>query len=277
MTKDQNVTEQAPVPAFATGEGLRALLRRLGQAEAGASWRTDPEARQLAEYTVSKYARLCRKWQRDPAEAATAAFLAMQGDYILTAADPWAIVTVAVRATVIAERNADLLLISTERARQKDTGLLEAPVRAGDHEEYLYDIVAPDPVEPDGESGLLDRVQRTATLLLVSLGWDVETAAAGVEYVATRLLVTMNATRAYEQLRHDDTLPALLDVPTDSWRAILRILLGVRGEHGVPGRRGLFARIAILPPELSTAERVAQLLEDDDLVLAIFQARPLGT
>lgn len=277
MTKDQNGSGQAPVPAFATGEGLRALLRRLGQAEDGPAWRTDPEARQLAEYTVSKYERLCRKWQRDPAEAATAAFLAMQGDYILTASDPWAIVTVAVRATVIADRNADLLLISTERARQKDTGLLEAPVRAGDHEEYLYDIVAPDPVEPEGESGLLDRVQRTATLLLVSLGWDVEAASSGVEYVATRLLVTMNATRAYEQLRHDDTLPALLDVPADSWRAILRILLGVRGEHGVPGRRGLFARIAIQPPELSIAERVAQLLEDDDLVLAIFQARPPGT
>lgn len=277
MTKDQDVTEQAPEPAFATGEGLRALLRRLGQVEGGPSWRTDPEARRLAEYTVRKYERLCRKWHRDPAEAATAAFLAMQGEYILTAADPWAIVTVAVRATVIADRNADLLLISTERARQKDTGLLEAPVRAGEHEEYLYDIVAPDPVEPENESGLLDRVQRTATLLLVSLGWDTEAAAAAVEYVLSRLLSALDADRALEQLRRDDTLPALLDVPAYSWRAIIRVLLGGRGEPGLPARRGLIARIALQGGELSTAERVAELLEDDELVLAIFQARPART
>lgn len=273
MTKDQDVTtQQAPEPAFATGEGLRALLRRLGD-EGGQGWRTDPEARRLAEYTVSKYERLCRKWQRDPAEAATAAFFAMQGDYILTAADPWAIVTVAVRATVIADRNAELLLISTDRARQKDTGLLEAPVRAGAHEEYLYDIVAADPVGAEDDSELLDRVQRTSALLLTSLGWDAETAAAGIEYVATRLLTTMSATRTYEQLRHDATLAALLDMPPDSWRALLRILLGLRGERGLPGRRGLFTRIAIQPEGLTAVERVAELLEDDELVLAIFAAR----
>lgn len=274
MTQDQDVITQAPEPAFVTGEGLRALLRRLGGGQDGASWRTDPEARHLAEYTVRKYERLCRKWQRDPAEGATAAFLAMQGNYILTATDPWAIVTVAVRATVIADRTAELLLISTERARQKDTGLLEAPVRAGDHEEYLYDIVAPGPVEPDAESSLLARVQGTATLLLVSLGWHEETAVAVVEYVITRLLGALDAERALEQLRRDDTVPALLDVPAESWRAILRVLLGARGEPGLPARRGLIAQIALQNEDLSTTARVARLLEDDTLVLAVFQARP---
>lgn len=273
MTKDQDVT-QAPEPAFVTGEGLRALLRRLGQGQDGPSWRTDPEARRLAEYTVRKYERLCRKWQRDPAEAASAAFFAMQGDYILTAADPWAIVTVAVRATVIADRTAELLLISTERARQKEANLLEAPVRAGEHEEYLYDIVAPGQVEPDAESSLLDRVQRTANLLLVSLGWHEEAAAGVVEYVITRLLGALDADRTLEQLRRDDTIPALLDVPAESWRAILRVLLGGRGEPGLPARRGLIARIALQEEELTTAQRVAQLLEDDDLVLTVFQSRP---
>lgn len=275
MTKDQDVQEQAPEPAFVTGEGLRVLLRRLGDANGGpTSWRTDPEARRLAEYTVRKYERLCRKWQRDPAEAASAAFLAMQGNYILTAADPWAIVTVAVRATVIADRTAEVLLISTERARQKDAKLLEAPVRAGEHEEFLYNIVAPGPVEPDEESSLLDRVQHTATLLLVSLGWHDDAAATTVEYVLTRLLTALDAERALEHLRRDDTLPALLDVPTESWRAILRVLLGARGEPGLPVRRGLIARIAVQDEQLSTARRVEELLEDDELVLAIFQARP---
>lgn len=274
MTKDQDVTTQAPEPAFVTGEGLRALLRRLGQGQGGPVWRTDPEARQLAEYTVRKYERLCRKWQRDPAEAASAAFLAMQGDYILNATDPWAIVTVAVRATVIADRTAELLLISTERARQKDSGLLEAPVRAGDHEEYLYDIVAPGPVEPDTESSLLNRVQHSATLLMVSLGWHAETAVTVVEYVITRLLGALDAERALEQLRRDDTLPALLDVPAESWRAILRVLLGARSEPGLPSRRGLIAQIALQDEELNITARVAQLLEDDVLVLAVFQARP---
>ena len=72
MNNNQGKDPSAQKPAFATNEGLRQLLLRLS-ATPGA-WRQDPEARALSEYVTERYARLCRKWGRDPGEAAVAAF-----------------------------------------------------------------------------------------------------------------------------------------------------------------------------------------------------------
>lgn len=104
-------------PAFASSEGLRVLLTRLHQAGPGA-WRKDPDAAALMVFTANRYAALARKYELEPADAAVAAFEAMLNDSTRTANDPWAVVTVAVRVTLIAEHRAQGLLTSTDRARR---------------------------------------------------------------------------------------------------------------------------------------------------------------
>ncbi len=266
------MTDPQEAPAFVTGEGLRRLLARINETGRQA-WRRDPEVQALAVYTVAKYERLCRKWDRDPAEAAAAAFHAMQGDYILTAAAPWAIVTIAVRNAVIAEAQAEKLLIAPDRARQKDTTGWEAPVRAGEYDDFLLGPAMPQ-ATPDADSPLLARIQHLTTQFFVILGWPEPVAAAAIEYVLTRTLAVMDADRAQESLRRDDSMPALLDLPPGSWRALVRILLGGRAEPGIPARRGLVARIALQDPAASSVDHLAELLDDDELVLAVFEARP---
>ncbi|MFB7251219.1 hypothetical protein [Microbacterium sp. NPDC056234] len=263
-----------PRPKFATGEGLRALLHRL-RAGTPDAWAVDPEARALAEYTMIRYERLCRKWQRDPAEGATAAFLVMRKDYILEADEPWAVVTTAVRSAVIAENQAERLLIDPDRARQEDVTGFERPVRAGDHEEYLYDIVATDTVDEHEESPLLATVERIAVALFTGLGWDEQTATTAIEYVMTRLMVAMDTDRAYRYLRRDYTMPVALDIPAATWRQLVRVLVGTRGSQGAPTRRGLIARIVLeLERDATPAEVIAVLLEDDDLVVTVFHSVP---
>lgn len=100
MTADEGGTED-----FTTGEGLRALLRRLHEAGPDA-WRTDPVAARLMAFAAEKYEALARKHGLDPWEAATAAFDVMRTRSAREAVDPWGVVTHAVRITCIFEERA---------------------------------------------------------------------------------------------------------------------------------------------------------------------------
>ena len=93
---------------FRTSEGLRALLEHL--AEHG--WRNNPQAKQLLEFAAERFAPLARKHGLDVWEAASAAFDVMRTPAARNAADPWAVVTHAVRITCIYEERAQGLLLS---------------------------------------------------------------------------------------------------------------------------------------------------------------------
>ncbi|EYT56664.1 hypothetical protein H490_0101620 [Leucobacter sp. UCD-THU] len=259
--------------AFTTDEGLRKLLGRL--AERPELWQRDPEARALIEYTMRRYERLARKWNRDPGEAAAAAFVVMRRDYILSAEKPWAIVTVAVRAAMIAESQAERLLISPTRAQKEDVTDLDRPIRAGEHEDYLYSVLSPGPeTEPDS-SPLLAQVQFTIVGLFACLSWDRKLAQAATEYVLARMMTAMDAGRAYQYLRRDQAAPVLLDLDLATWRGLARILVGTPGGPGLPGRRGLIARIVLeLERGLTPVDVIDELLRDDRLIIDIFDLRP---
>jgi hypothetical protein len=83
-------------------ETLRCLLRRLHTAGEHA-WEHDPVAAELMAFTRDKYANLARRHELDPWEAVTAAFHVMRARSTREAADPWGVITHAVRITCIYE------------------------------------------------------------------------------------------------------------------------------------------------------------------------------
>jgi hypothetical protein len=259
--------EHPSVPSFASAEGLRAVLNRLQEAGPGA-WQNDPEARALLLFAVQKYRRLALKWHRDEADAAHAAFLAMIASNTRRADDPWAIVTTAVSRTLKAETRADRHMISTERARHPQKLAKEPPVRAGEHEEFVFDILrtAPGRDASDGsdESGITEAVR-----FLSALGWPADVAQAGVEYVTDRLTSAGNRDTAFESLRRDASIPAQLDIPRSSWTKLVRLLLGGKTRPGFPSQRGILLRVV-------SGETAEVLLTDDALVLDVVEATGSG-
>src|SRR5699024_101842 len=121
-----------------TSEGPRAPLHRLHEADAR-SWREDPGARQLMQYAAEKYEPLARKHGLDPWEAATAAFEVMRTRAVREAADPWAVVTHAVRITCVFEERAQGLLCSVHQARRPHVSALHDPERFSDRDNPLTD------------------------------------------------------------------------------------------------------------------------------------------
>ena len=116
-------SDDAPLPAgaarheFENPEGLRALLIRLHESGPGA-WRHDREAAELMRFTAARYRRLARKYGLDAWEVASAAFEVMLAPSTRNAANPWAVVTHAVRITCLAETRAEGMLTSTSVVRQ---------------------------------------------------------------------------------------------------------------------------------------------------------------
>lgn len=247
-------------PAFASSAGLRALLERLHAAGPGA-WRQDPEAAALVVYTIERYAPLARSWHRDPAEAGTAAFLAMSYDGVRRAADPWAVLTRAVQISLSAENHAERHLTSTEKARRAQHAEEDMPLRAGELAETLTTHTA-DHEEPDVEP-----VIAQATLLLVLLGWPETVVGAVVEYVAARLAHAGSIAAAYETLRRDTAIRAQLDLERAAWTGLLGVLLGARPQPGRPRRKGMLARLLL-------GESVRDLLDDNELVRAVLACQP---
>lgn len=260
--------------AFADPEGLRALLLRLHNAGRGA-WRADAEAASLMRFAADRYASLARKYGFEPADAAVAAFEAMLNESTRTAKDPWAVVTVAVRITLIAENRAGGLLTSTERARRPQYSVFHDVERFSDRDNELLDyhpaLQSPAADIPlteaqDDQSRALRAIDDTARIL-VALGWPPDIARAGVDYVSSRLIDVGSRTAAHEVLRRDKTARALFDLRHDSWIRLLQIVLGHPTATTVNGRRGVLVRLLI-------GETIADLLADDDLVLTVVLGHP---
>jgi hypothetical protein len=252
--------------AFRDSEGLRTLLTRL-QADGGLSWRTDPEASALMQFTAKRYAGLARKHRLDPWEAAAAAFDAMRAPSTLRADDPWAIVTRAVQVTCIAEERAQGLLCSVHQARRTRVSSYHDAERFSDREHALPDYhpaFSTNPVDVAFEAQPLVEVEAAvehAIVLFTLLGWPEERARGGVEYVCGRLADAPSRASAYETLRRDYAARALLDVPQRAWMAMLRALLGCGDplQARTAAGRGILLRLLI-------GESLRALLADDDLV-----------
>lgn len=262
-----------PEPAFASSAGLRVLLDRLHE-EGPDAWRNDPDATVLLAYTIDRYAPLARSWHRDPADAATAAFLALRHDGVRRAADPWAVLTRAVQVSLAAENHADRHLTSAAKARRSQHADLDAPLRAGDYTDTLTTRSVHPPASADtvwaGEPTDQDPTEPViadTTALLRLLGWPEPVAATIVEYIAARLADAGSIPAAYETLRRDTAIRVQLDLDHTAWTGLVGVLLGGRPQPGRPTRKGVLARLLL-------GDTIRDLLDDTTLVRNIIAALP---
>ena len=276
--RGSSTTPSTPHPDssdFRTSEGLRALLEHL--AEHG--WRNNPQAKELLEFAAERFAPLARKHGLDVWEAASAAFDVMRTPAARKAADPWAVVTHAVRITCIYEERAQGLMCSVHQARRAHISAHHDPERFSDRETPLYEyhpaFHLTDPHHHDHEDAAEDvdaTVQATvadATRLFVLLGWPEPSARAGVDHVTNALARIGSRRGTYEALRRDKHARALLDLPAPAWTCLLRVLLG----HPEPAYATTTAGRGILL-RLLLGETLADLLGDDALVTVIVRAVP---
>lgn len=251
---------------FGDAQGLRAVLTRLAAA-GNDGWRDDPQAAALMRFAADRYASLARKHRQDPGDAAAAAFEAMRNPSTRLAEDPWAVVTVAVRVTLIAEERAEGMLTSCHRARRSAYLPFHDAQRLGDRDLDVAD----QPPAVSRELGAAGReeppVVMQAAQLLELLGWEAQVADRLVGYVCQRLADIGERRRAYEILRRDKAMRAALDLPQDDWTGLLRTLLGHPGEGGRQ-RHGALARLLL-------GDSVADLLGDDDLVRTAVPHQPV--
>ncbi|WP_062389901.1 hypothetical protein [Demequina iriomotensis] len=264
--------------AFETSEGLRALIVRLHAAGDGA-WRDDPDAAALMAFCTRRYGRMARKHGCDPWIAAAAAFDAMRHSSMRTADDPWAMVTRAVKVTLVAEERANGLLCSVDQARRPQNSVFHDAERFSDREHPLADWHESLRVEaPDSDAGSIpDAVDRAhvgaaiadALTLLTHLGWPYESARRATECVCDRLADYETRMQAWESLRRDFHQRVLLNLSSESWNGLLRVLLGnpePEHAHTRAGRGVLF--------RLLHEEPLVALLDDADLVIAIVASAP---
>lgn len=262
---------------FADSETLRTLLTRLHAAGAH-GWEHDPDAETLMAYCVCKYGALARKHHLEPEDAMTAAFDAMRTTSVRNANDPWAVVTHAVRITLIAEERANGLLCSTHQARRPQYSAFHDAERFSDRETPLYEYdpafhttdpdIEVDSDEEDAPTPVGAAVADTIALFRL-LGWPPDTARTAVDYVTGRLIHAGSRASAFENLRRDTHARAFLDLPHGSWIVLLKTILGT--PTGIPGtaERGVLLRLLI-------GQSLTDLLADDDLILAIALAAPAG-
>lgn len=287
--REQNIRpgqSSQPRQGFEDSEGLRALLNRLHSTGRGA-WRDDPEAAALMRHAAQKYAALATKHGLDPWEAATAAFDAMRNPSVREAADPWAMVTHAVRITCVSEERGQGLLCSTSRARRPTYSVFHDAERFSDRENLLTDYhpafqtPPPDAAyddEPEAEPGpsstgeertsIASAVEDTIALFTL-LGWPASTARAGIEYVCTRLAESSSRSSAFEALRRDYHARVLMGITGPSWLALLRTVLGHPDPdltHTSAGR-GVLLRLLI-------GEPLRVLLSDDSLLAEVVLSAP---
>jgi hypothetical protein len=175
-------------------EGLRAPLIRLHEAGPGA-WQHDREAAALMRYTARKYLPPARRHGPDVWDVASFAFDATRTPAARADADPWAVVTTAVKRTCSSEVRAAGLLVSTEKARGtwRIAGFHDA-VRFADRENLTdwHPAFRVDPAtEDDTDSG--DDAGRVAAALsatvgpFVTAGWEPAFARDAVADVVFRL------------------------------------------------------------------------------------------
>lgn len=267
--------------SFETSKGLRRLLVRLRISEPRA-WEYDPEARELMVYTAGKYEALARKHRCDPTAGAAAAFEAMRTYAVRAAADPWAVVTMAVKVSLIAEERAAGLLCSVDRARRPEFSQHHDVRRFGDTEADLSNLlpelsVSPfDPFDPvdlvaPGEgrpTGAYEAVDATIDLF-AALGWPRDTATCLLDYIGARLVESGSRPRTHAALRRDPAARALLDIDQAVWSTVLRIILGNPNpdEACTSDGHGILLRLLI-------GHHVTELLNDDLLVFEIHETAP---
>lgn len=264
--------------AFESPEGLRALIVRLHEAGHGA-WRSDPDAAALMGFCARRFGRMARKHGCDPWVAAAAAFDAMRHPSMRNADDPWAMVTRAVKVTLIAEERANGLLCSVDQARRPQNSVFHDAERFSDREHPLADWHESLRVEPpDGESEspppAMDGIKvaqaiADALTLLTNLGWPYDSAKRATECVCDRLTDVETRVQAWESLRRDFHLRTFLNLSSESWNGLLRVLLGnpePEYAHTRSGRGVLF--------RLLHEEPLPAMLDDSDLVVAIVASAP---
>lgn len=269
------------IPTFATAEGLRLLLLDLAYSGPRA-WETSPDAGDLMSFTMQKYGALAHKHGLQPADAAVAAFEVMRARSTRVANDPWAVITHAVRLSLIYESRAEGLLCSIGQARKTAGTDSHEAERFSDRESELaeyhpafqvndntnhIDEPRQDDIEdePSNAYFALD----AAVDLFIDLGWPERTARLALEFIAARLIRTRTRLSAFESLRRDGHGPALLDIDHDAWLTVLRAVLGNQHPdrlHTAEGR-GVFLRLLI-------GERPDELYADGALVDAIQLAAP---
>ena len=253
----------ASAPGFTSAAGFRAFLRRV---ETEGSWATDPRVPELLAFVRAKYLRLALKWDRDPDDAVTIAFLVMRTEAAREADAPWAVLTSSVARKLKAEAHADWLMVSPERASHPAQIDHERPVRAGAYEHILDRLAAPGAPAGEDDAGWLSG---TLAGVLVGLGWPEQIAEGCVDYILDRLIRSGRREAAVDALRRDITMLALYQLPRESWLVLLRELLGPVGRPGQVVRRGMIARLLL-------DESVADLLADDVVVLALHEVAPGG-
>ncbi|MGB3373933.1 MAG: hypothetical protein WBA87_02175 [Microbacterium sp.] len=270
-----------PNEDYTTSEGLRALLHRLHHAGAHA-WAHDPVAADLAAFSAQKYAALARKHGLDPWEAASAAFEVMRTRSAREADDPWAVVTRGVQVTCIAEERGQGLLCSTHQARRPQVSVFHDPERFADRETPLSDYHPAFHVEDrytiaaDSEASdvaqqvdMAERAIELSIVLFTTLGWPEDTIRPAIEHVCAAVERIGSRQSAHELLRRDKHARALLDLPADSWSALLHVLLGNPhpAYQSTSSGRGILFRLLL-------GETLPALLSDNDLVMTIAMSLP---
>ena len=258
--------------SFETAEGLRRLLVRL-RVSGPHAWEHDPQAKELMLHAARKYQALAIKHRCDPSAGAAAAFEAMRTYAVRTADDPWAVVTMAVRVTLIAEERADGLLCSVDQARRPEVSSHHDVRRFSDTEAALPNLLpalAVEPIDSDEAppTGAYEAVDATIDLF-TALGWPRDTATCTLDYISARLVESGSRPKAHATLRRDHTARALLDLDRQAWSTVLRIVLGNPNPEKActSDGHGVLLRLLIGHP-------VAELLDDDLLVFEISETAP---
>lgn len=277
---DNNDAPAQPGPAshdLESPEALRALLIRLHESGPGA-WRHDREAAELMRYTAVRYRPLAQKHGLDPWEIASAAFEVMLAPSTRKARNPWAVVTRAVQITCNVEVRAAGMMVSPGKVRHTARiaefhdalRFAEREHLADYHPAFAVSHATDD--EDDPENAVRTRVAAALSAiveLFASTGWDAVLVADCVEHVAYRLADLTSRPNAVEVLRRDHAISVLLDIPTKSWAALLRIVLGHpdRKHAGTPTGDGILLR-------LLGGEPLDSLRCDTRLLAAIWAAKP---
>lgn len=274
---------------FTTGEGLRILLIRLHM-DGKSAWSTDPEATELIEFCMAKYAGMARKYRQTPHDAAFAAFEVLRAPATAEADDPWGVVTRAVQLSLMAEDRANGLLCDQSRARRLLTSDQHDAQRFSDYEldgarsietitgeavsvdpALLDHLDAADAVVSSRPSQIAAVEARTAldvaAKVLAGFGWDPSEARGCLDYIAERLTITADAARAFEYLRRDKTALGRFDLELRRWTALCAVVLGHPHHPALVVRDGLLVR-------LMRGQRTTELLTDTRLVRALQAASP---
>lgn len=276
-TLDEKSRTSGDRRGFEHSEGLRTLLIRL-HGEGQWAWRHDPEVAALMRHAAEKYAALARRHGLDPWEAAAAAFDAMRTDSVRRAEDPWAVITRAVQVTCIAEERANGLLCSVHQARRPKFSAHHDAERFSDRENPLTeyhsafrttDQFASDEDEENETARRVEASVSECVTLFRCLGWSLEAAQSGVEYIVTHLAESPSRASAFESLRRDYHARAFLDLPSASWLGMLRIVLGTPDPNLAHTRasRGALHRLV-------SGEPLEALLLDERLVAEVLRAVP---